>query len=1351
MATVDPRAIEPRIRPVSVELALLGALVAAPWLPWAAGLPLGGAALAFWLRGNGVARERRAGAALFGTALILIAAGAVDGLARTRSAAPGAAVVEPAFEAWLDGLEAEARRGAGELDAVPDDARRLPAAFAALGQLARAAPPERTYVLLDADGEAVAWAGRGLLHDLAPETLTSPGLAWRQSATSATLLAVATVGEGARAGRLVVGESRSRTGPAPLAGAGAQIGRWSLAARASGDRPRLTREGAAPGAPARPPDRFGSLAALAVGLGLLVVASLRAAGRALLSGTVLPRRHTLGAVLALGAAAPPTMAAALGARPGTVLAVAGATLLAASGWWLGRSRQLGRWLLAAGALAGPLALAAGWALASRMPALTTMLGGGIDALALRFALAAAVFGLVAAGGAAQVPGAGEGRAWATAALAALGAALADRPALALPALLLAGAAAAASVRRGALSSPASLGALWLLAALLAGAGWTCGERLAMGSRSEALASALLPPGADLLERLRGRIRGGLVAAALAELPHRETPLTEAGDLAFALWRASPLARFDVLSALVVEGPEGERSSFSFGLPLDGGGGIDRSPARWLDLTPTSWPERELEGEERVVGADGSAWLARWWLIPRVGFGGVEAGAAATGDLASSLLRGGAARKRPYGLPTEVRWALWGAADELLGSAWEQDTPAPGELAAGGSAFVATPEGDARFAVARAGPYTAAAFVPALAIGDALERAGAVAAGGLLAAALLAVAAFAAALPRSAVRSLVRGALRSYSKRLLIVYAALLLVPSAVLYVFLSRTLERRVQAEQELAARTALHSVQRVLGEYVLTMEPGFGVGTALDDPLLELLSRVAQHEVNLYWGSEIYASSKRDLFAAGLLPRRLPGEVWLAFDVEGDELARRTSRAGDAEYLELYAPLEVPGQPARDAGLVLSMPLLAQQEEAVAEAGRLRRRVLLGTAALFLLLAATSTRLARRFTRPIEEIVAGTRRIAGGAAELGFRPEEAELEALAEAIDRMAGRIAQARERLVGEKRLVERIVESVTAGVVALDAGGRALIVNRVARELLGVEPGQSLAERLREDASLAPVAELLAGPPSGPTGQVAVRLEPQGERERDWTVVRVPLAEAGDAAELVVVEDVTGVVRAQRLEAWVAMARIIAHEIKNPLTPIRLSAEHLREAWLRDREHFEQVFERCTSNILRQVEELRDIASEFSIYSRVPRIERQEGDLVATVRAVVDAYRTAPPPGVEVEFESPPGSLILRFDAKLIGRAVRNLLENAVRASAGRGRVEVRVEGDQAAARVTVADGGPGVAPELLPRILEPYFSTHSSGTGLGLPIAARIAAEHGGSLVARNRAIGGFEVIVTIPVR
>jgi nitrogen fixation/metabolism regulation signal transduction histidine kinase len=276
-----------------------------------------------------------------------------------------------------------------------------------------------------------------------------------------------------------------------------------------------------------------------------------------------------------------------------------------------------------------------------------------------------------------------------------------------------------------------------------------------------------------------------------------------------------------------------------------------------------------------------------------------------------------------------------------------------------------------------------------------------------------------------------------------------------------------------------------------------------------------------------------------------------------------------------------------------------------------------------------------------------------------------------------------------------------------------------------------------------------------------------------------VWAPVPGEGEPAALLVVEDATETLRGQRLDAWAEMARIIAHEIKNPLTPIRLNVEHMRQVW-RDGggERFAEVFERCTKNVLAQVDELRQIASEFSTYSSIPRLDRQAGDLVEAMRRLVEPYRAAPPAGVAVELEAEPARLPARFDPKLLGRAVRNLLENALRASGEGGRVTLRVErlggggggasgGDGAGggprsggagvdgcgageARISVTDCGPGVAPALLGRIFDPYFSTHDAGTGLGLPIARRIAEEHGGSIAARNRPGGGLEVTITIPL-
>jgi two-component system nitrogen regulation sensor histidine kinase NtrY len=190
-------------------------------------------------------------------------------------------------------------------------------------------------------------------------------------------------------------------------------------------------------------------------------------------------------------------------------------------------------------------------------------------------------------------------------------------------------------------------------------------------------------------------------------------------------------------------------------------------------------------------------------------------------------------------------------------------------------------------------------------------------------------------------------------------------------------------------------------------------------------------------------------------------------------------------------------------------------------------------------------------------------------------------------------------------------------------------------------------------------------------------------------------------------------------------------------------------MREVRERDALHFDEVFDRCTRNILEHVDELQAIASEFSTYSRIPRSELTEGELAGFVGQIVEGYRTAPPPGVAIDYVAEEGEIWARFDARLLGRALRNLVENALRATGGGGRIAVhaRRRGDEV--EVEVEDDGPGVSPADLDRIFEPYFSTHDSGTGLGLPIARRIAEEHGGRLTARNRDTGGLRVTMSWP--
>jgi two-component system nitrogen regulation sensor histidine kinase NtrY len=191
-------------------------------------------------------------------------------------------------------------------------------------------------------------------------------------------------------------------------------------------------------------------------------------------------------------------------------------------------------------------------------------------------------------------------------------------------------------------------------------------------------------------------------------------------------------------------------------------------------------------------------------------------------------------------------------------------------------------------------------------------------------------------------------------------------------------------------------------------------------------------------------------------------------------------------------------------------------------------------------------------------------------------------------------------------------------------------------------------------------------------------------------------------------------------------------------------------MQQVYASDPARFGEVFERCTRNILGQVEELREIASEFSTYSRVPNMDLRPGDVVALARSVTAAYQAAPPPGVDIRFESRTASAPARIDERLLTRALRNLLENAVRASRNEGVVAVRVTADNGTIGIDVSDRGPGVRAEDMSRIFEPYFSTYDTGTGLGLPIARRIVEVHGGTISAANRPEGGLAVHIALPL-
>jgi signal transduction histidine kinase/HAMP domain-containing protein len=1395
------------VRPKLLETLLLLECLAAPLLP----TPYSAFALllllSLWLLLRPPPRE------VYVAGLALLAAAAILGLGPllvNRGAPVEETLQQPSRGRWQSAMEA------GYEDLWLDLEAKVNAAHAGLASISGLAPNHVlqafdqlvavagkgegvTLMLFDANEDVIAWAGEGLVPE--PKVFQVPsGERSFIAGFGSITLCVARDFPGAQPLRIVAGRSFPAAAlpfPPPWPERASDY-RWSMVEEPPGPdstvhfitapaAPTLVAEpkgggsASAPGVSRKTARGMLStrvegwcfrLAFAAFGLAFLSLAVLRGVGLVVQERPREPREPHSGLQVGLlgiaGIAAWCYMAtASLTATAGLV----GGFVLTALGMRRYRRDRDHQPVPFKGVGAAALLIGAAWgvqALSGQPLELGGEFGTSPEHLAWRIAFAAAAFGLFLLAGREnrEVPEPGAGWAWVSVVLLLGAAAAHDFVPLCSALLVAAGVTLAVWAEpRRVVRRPGVLATTVLLACLASSTAWEMAYRVRLKEvLGEDLMARMAPPTAAQMQTASQALEHHFKIRELNSLVAWDASTLDPGDLAFQLWRTSPLARRNALSALVVRPAEGgEPLAFALGLTLDASLRRASLPVNQMGLQ--IWDALEVGGVGQLY-LDGRPWgEVEYWLQPRPGFNLQPL--PLEGKVEGAVLRGSFALGSPVaGLPEPVLYGLYAGDDgRVLITPWSEAAPLPQEWRPRDpttrvrnppvvQAEIPIPSGSSHLWVRSGADGWEALYLPRLTPLEALDRVATVAVSVLAVGAIAALLTLLLALPRAAFRVGMVRVLRSYSTRLVIVYTLLLLIPLPLLAAALTTAVEQRLRAEQRTEGEGALLAAQRVLADDLLSPKPGFVIEEATFESRLRWFADAAQHEVIIYWQGKDFASSRPELIDAGVLPQRPPGEVYARL-LSGWNLSSRTQRVGTTPYIEIYGPLRSRGEPVGSENFYLFVPLLEQGERVARELAQLRRQAWLVTAALFALLVAVGVRLATNFTRPITELVEGTRRIAAGAPSLDVKPTDLELTVLAEAVDDMARRVAESRDRLLREKHVVERMVEHITSGVVSLDRQQRVLLRNQVAAELTGAVVGEPLAEALERNERLAPVAAFLQQV-GRRTEQRTVRLAPdpdEGGQEREWSLVWVPVPGSGEPAALLVVEDATEVLRGQRLQAWAEMARIIAHEIKNPLTPIRLSAEHMREVHQRDPEQFDGVFERCTTNILQQVQELQDIAGDFSTYSSILRAELKPGDLVAVMAALFESYQAAPPPGIVLRFEAP-AAAPARLDPRLLSRAIRNLLENAVRASLskkdGGGEVVLRVTVVGEEAHLAVLDRGPGVPEDILGRIFDPYFSTHDTGTGLGLPIARRVAEEHGGTISARNRAGGGLAVVMALPL-
>lgn len=453
-------------------------------------------------------------------------------------------------------------------------------------------------------------------------------------------------------------------------------------------------------------------------------------------------------------------------------------------------------------------------------------------------------------------------------------------------------------------------------------------------------------------------------------------------------------------------------------------------------------------------------------------------------------------------------------------------------------------------------------------------------------------------------------------------------------------------------------------------------------------------------------------------------------------------------------------GVPGIAATSLAELERLSQQQKTIRNIGMLTLGIL-----TFLLISASSWiafYIARGITTPIKALAEGADEISKG--RLGYTVDvqaEDELALLVDAFNTMSGRLEESSKELEGRRKYIETLLQSLPTGVISVTADGDVNTANDAARNILGISDGSQITVDDLENAAVGgDISRLIArarrsGRASGQAviGGLGDAIHVTTPQERTIAVIATALPDSGGV--VLVLEDLTELISAQRASAWQEVARRMAHEIKNPLTPIQLSAERIAKRFDAEGNGDAQIgsfVTESTGTILREVSSLKAMVDEFSRFARLPEVELTAGDVNGVIRAAAELYRERRDE-VAIDLELSEELPAVRLDAEQLKRVFVNLIDNAIEAPGSVARA-VSISSRHDPAReiviVEVADNGDGIAAADLQKLFQPYFSTKGRGTGLGLAIVQRIITEHRGKIYAVNNPGSGAKFGIELPI-
>ncbi len=631
-------------------------------------------------------------------------------------------------------------------------------------------------------------------------------------------------------------------------------------------------------------------------------------------------------------------------------------------------------------------------------------------------------------------------------------------------------------------------------------------------------------------------------------------------------------------------------------------------------------------------------------------------------------------------------------------------------------------------------------------------------------------------------------------KLVVAFASLSLVPTIILFFvavgFITNSVEHWFKAPVEQSLQGALEVAQAYYRDFANNTVSSaqqigrhiFKQGMLSDGNAVEPLREQLETKRQEYHLSTlgIFLKGEKDSIwvedpTLKAIPIQLPKDL-LEAGFSGKEVSRLLS-VGEGEVITGISPILDPSDRGEVVGVVaasLFIPrnLTAKMHEisqAFVEYRQLKilrkpikssYMMALLMVTLLILFSATwfGFYLAKDITVPIKELAEATHRIATG--DLNFRIQmnaADEIGTLVQSFNQMTGDLQVSRLELEQRRKYMEIVLKNVAAGVISVDEKGTVTTINTSAEQMLEVKGetvlGKNFSQGLPKEY-VGQIEELLSELKSSRRDSIEKQLTVNLKGKSLSLLINLTALKDEEGRPLGVVavfDDFTQLIKAQRMAAWREVARRIAHEIKNPLTPIQLSAQRLRKRYLENLQQDGTIFDECTQTIVKQVEELKGMVNEFSNFARMPASQPTPNHLNEIIRETLVLFEAG---HREIRFEFIPRELpILEIDRDQMKRVMINLIKNSLAAVERDGEIKIQTSYDPKLqiVRLEVSDNGCGIPDEDKGRLFEPYYSTKKSGTGLGLTIVNAIVSDHNGYIRVRDNEPKGTTFLIELPVR